>query len=392
MKNLTYLSVMFVLLLASSCRSIEKMVDKGQYDEAIQLASKRMAGKKKKKTKHVKAVEEAFNKMTRRDMDRIATLMDEKRPENWDRIISIYNDIDRRQDKISPFLPLVSKDGYQAHFSFVKVDLRRKDAINKASEYHYVRAESYMKVARRGSKKDARNAYDQLKKLNVYFKHYKDSESLRREAIDLGQTRILVDVENNSRAIIPNGFEREIMELDLAGMNSLWKTYYTKAPANKAIDFKAVLNIHTLDLSPEREVVTNYIDEKEVKDGWEYVLDSSGNVLKDTLGNDVKQDRYVQIRAEVVEIYREKLAHIRGSLELRDARSKDLIRSEAIDVTALFEDWACTYRGDRRAIEDKRRKRLKNNPLPFPTDIDMVWQSAEELKLVFKENLHSLYL
>ena len=40
-----------IVLMALSCRSIDKMVDQGRYDEAIIFAADKLAGKKNKKTK-----------------------------------------------------------------------------------------------------------------------------------------------------------------------------------------------------------------------------------------------------------------------------------------------------------------------------------------------------
>ena len=50
MKNLvyTFLSLSLSLSLFTSCASVDKMVERGDYDGAIQVATKKLAGKKKK--------------------------------------------------------------------------------------------------------------------------------------------------------------------------------------------------------------------------------------------------------------------------------------------------------------------------------------------------------
>ena len=109
MKTLLY--TLTLLMLLGSCRSVEKLVDKGNYDEAIIVATKRLAGKKKKKTKHVKYLEEAFAKITERDMDMIHSLDAENNPYNWERVLAISQKMEKRQNRINAFLPLTSKDG-----------------------------------------------------------------------------------------------------------------------------------------------------------------------------------------------------------------------------------------------------------------------------------------
>ena len=54
----------FVLLAGlSSCKSVGKMVEKGEYDKAFNYAISKLEGEKNKKTEYVKALEKAFSKI-----------------------------------------------------------------------------------------------------------------------------------------------------------------------------------------------------------------------------------------------------------------------------------------------------------------------------------------
>ena len=57
-----------VLFTLQSCASAEKLVDHGRYDEAIALAQRKLSGKQRKNPKLVRAAEEAFRKVTAREM------------------------------------------------------------------------------------------------------------------------------------------------------------------------------------------------------------------------------------------------------------------------------------------------------------------------------------
>ena len=115
----------FTLLIISfvsiSCASVQKLVDQGNYDQAIVLATKRLAGKKNKKTKHIKALERAFAKVMENDLARVAQLRNQADAYSWIEAYHIYLNIERRQEAITPFLPLSSKDGYIAHFDLSDV-------------------------------------------------------------------------------------------------------------------------------------------------------------------------------------------------------------------------------------------------------------------------------
>ena len=70
------IQIPFILCLAiftlvlSSCGSIDKLVESGNYEEAVRLAQNRLTGKQKKNPKYVLALETAFNQVTASDMER----------------------------------------------------------------------------------------------------------------------------------------------------------------------------------------------------------------------------------------------------------------------------------------------------------------------------------
>ena len=82
-----FLSAAF--LAVSSCSSPSKLVDTGDYDQAIQLAIQRLAGKKEKKEIYVQVLEEAFAKVTARDMEAADRFKASGRPEDWEKVYEI---------------------------------------------------------------------------------------------------------------------------------------------------------------------------------------------------------------------------------------------------------------------------------------------------------------
>lgn len=78
MKTILYTTISIFFLITTACKSVDKLVDQGRYDEAIVLATKKLAGKKNKKTKHVRALEKAFAKVNERDLLHITHLKSKK--------------------------------------------------------------------------------------------------------------------------------------------------------------------------------------------------------------------------------------------------------------------------------------------------------------------------
>jgi hypothetical protein len=390
--NLRLSSALLLLLaltfLLSACRTTQRYIESGDYDGAISFAVQKLRGKKKKKTDLVKGLELAFAKAQARDLNTARNLAAVDRPENWERINTLHRQISRRQNLVAPLLPLTSKDGYRAKIEFVSIAQMEAESREKAAEYLYVCAEDLLNQADRGDRKAARDAHRLLKDLESrYFKSYKNKDALLRDAVNLGTTHILFEVRNESNKILPRDFNDRVLAFGASDLDSDWKAYHFKADPKIPVDYRVVFNIRQIDISPERINERAYTDEKEIEDGWDYVLDDRGNVKKDTSGNDIKTPRIVRIRADVLEAFQTKAARLTGMLEIFDAPRNTRVHVGDVGAEILFEHYASTFRGDQRALSKDSRARIGNRPVPFPPDSDMLMQAADRLKPGIRDEL-----
>jgi hypothetical protein len=369
-----------LLTIVSSCRSVQELVDKGDYDGAIYLAAEKLHGKKNKKTKHIQGLEEAFAKVNARDFAYLESLNAKAYPERWDKAYDILSQIQRRQDKVSPFLPLISKDGYVGHFEMINVFPLLEEASVQASNYHYAYAELLLENINYTRKAEATEAFHSLSKIDRYFKHFKNSNELKQIAHHYGTTRVLIETRNTADAYIPGDLHDELLAINIPALNSFWTDFYTSSQEGLPLDFKVVLEIDQLEVSPEKESERIYVESKEVKDGFTYVLDQNGNVAKDTLGNDITEDRYVNITVDIIELLREKAAYVKGSLKVIDLNEKQLIDEFPIAAESTFRSYASRYFGDERAITSRTRNRMRSEPERFPADEELIWKAAEDIK------------
>jgi hypothetical protein len=384
-----FLFALILVLLTSACQSPRRYIERGDLDTAITIALRRLSGKKKKKTALVKDLEHAFAKAQSRDLILARNLANSGRPEEWERINRLHRQIAARQNRISPLLPLVSKDGYRAKFEFVDIAEMENESRRQAAEYLYQRAQTLLEQGRRGDRQAARNAYEALQEIeNRYFRHYKDKDDLMREARSLGITYVGFEVINQSGKILPARFNDRLLAFGTNELDTEWKRFYLKPEHDLTLDYRVLFYIDHIDVSPERVRERIYTDEADVEDGWEYVLDERGNVRKDSLGNDIKKPRIVRVRADVVEVLQTKAVRLGGLLEIRDDRGMRLF-SRPMTAEVLFENYASTFRGDRRALSKESRSRIGNAPMPFPSDADMLLQAAERLKPQIRDELRS---
>ena len=271
--------------------SPQKLVETGNYDKALLVSVKKLSGSKKKKAKYVAALEEAFEKATKRDMAQAEWLKQENRPENWQKINRIYRGIRERQERVTPLLPLIDEHGLKANFMFVKVDGLERESKEKAAAYLYDHSKDLLAAAEEGDKFAARKAYDELKKINQYYRNYKDQRQLLQEAKALGMVNILYKMEQNAPVLLPKDFEQEIERLSVRDLNSEWRSFHLNPQSGVNYDYTVVMNIRDIQISPALVKEREYKESRRIEDGFDYVLDQDGNVLKDSLGNDVRETR-----------------------------------------------------------------------------------------------------
>lgn len=375
-----YVVLFLAALFMTACTSTQKMVEKGDYDTAINSAVRGLQGKKKKKTEDIKILENAFAKANDKNLNEVKFLKEANKPDNWNKIYSQLLLIRKRQALVEPLLPLVSEDGYQANFQFVRVEPLIQEAEQGAAEYHYAEARRLIERGENGDKVAAKRAYEELLSVERFFQHFKDKEILKERALMLGTNNVLLEVVNRANVVIPTDFERELKRVDIRSLENEWTRYYTEPQENVKYDYIAAIVIDRLFVSPEQEKEVMYIDEVEVKEGFNYVLDSKGNVMKDSLGNDIKTDKFIKVRADVNELFRFKKAEVAGKVEYKETRTGKIVRSRPVFVETVFESYASRFSGDKRALSEKTKKNLRSNPMPFPSDLDLTLQAAEKLK------------
>lgn len=370
---------MISISLLSACASADKMLERGEYDGLVRLATKKLSGKKKKDA-YVLALEEGIEKVTRQDMARIDALKNSASAEDWEDIIRIARQIEERQRKVDPFLPLVSETGYQAKFTFVRTDKIINEAKITAVNLYEKELNDLVAEARKGNKRTAQEAFHLIDHISSISNRHSNTE-LRDEMRDLGINKIFLRIENNSQVFIPAGLEEELLTADFANFGGSWNRYYTEIDEDMQVDYHVVLRILDIATTHDEWHEFQYAHFKEVKDGWEYVLDAKGNVAKDSLGNDIKRDRIVKVHATVVETVQSKKALIRARMDIQDIHSGARIYSKPFEIEDCFSHTARNFFGDERALDPHLRQRIL--PVGYPSDAAMIWDAVQALKPKF---------
>lgn len=388
MKRLLLVSVLSLFIMACSTRKqVEKAVNSGNYDQAINTALQKLRTNKDKKRNYdyVLMLQDAYYKVVERDLETIAHLKKDNNPESYRDVFEMYLDLDARQNAIKPILPL-KVDGKNIAFDFNNYSNDILDSKNRVSDYTY---EKGLGLLESDDKRIIREAYTTLNYLERINPNYENTRELLEEAHQRGKDYILVSLNNDTQQIIPSRLEDDLLNFSTFGLNKFWSEYHVNSVENLNYDYAMQLNLKGIDVSPERINEREFNREKQVVDGWEHKKDKEGNAVKDSLGKYIKIDKLVNVKARYMETVQTKSSHVIGDVVYLDLKSNQLLDAFPIDSEFVFEYVFARYRGDKRALNTNDIALLKNRRVPFPSNEQMVYDTGEDLKLQLKDIINS---
>jgi len=382
MKNLILLFV--VIVAFGYCTSSTKYLQQGNYDEAVSTAVEKLQ-KKRTSEKDIMVLERAYPLANDRDAERIKFLKLEGRPDVYDEIFALYLKMKQRQTLVRTVLPL-QISGRTIDFPVVDYDREIIEAKVKAAEYFYNHGKQLMQ---NNDKQSNREAYAEFERAKQFNPNYADIAQLMQEARYRGTTRAFLKVENNSNVQMPAEFYSNIINFGMQELNSEWVNYFSQANNNTDIDYIVTVNVKAIRVSPESVNQNLFEETREVNDGWEYQLDQNGNVMKDSLGNDIKRVKTKLIRCQVRESIQRKSVLVEGQIEYLNRYTQQIEKTERVSAESHFEHVAVSANGDLEALRPETRRRIGIPPVPFPDDVSMIFDAGDILRNVVLDALRA---
>ncbi|MDP5076492.1 MAG: hypothetical protein NWQ19_00295 [Nonlabens sp.] len=391
MKRVLLLSL---LLIASSCslKNAKKALQSGNYDETINVSIKNLVGDKdaKRKQDYVFLLRDAYQKAREQDKNTLKRLQASSNPESLESIYETYLRLQSRQDRLVPLLPLRDlKKNKEIVFEKEDYTQRIENARGKLSEYLLVKSRSSLANA---SKLQARDIYDDLRYLNDINPNYSDVSSLLDEAFEKGLDYVQVSLVNNTDKVIPVRLQNELLNFSTYGINKPWIVFHTEPEDTRNYDYDLSLQFQDIIISPDQVFQKELQKEKNIKDGFEYVYDRNGNVAKDSLGNDIKKDKMVLVKAVVLQSEQFKDVTVTSVVEIKNLKTRQLVDRFPLNSTYTFNYLFATVRGDRRALDANYLRTLNPVAVPFPTTEQMIYDAGEDLKGQLKSILNRIKL
>ena len=356
-KSLLFSALIFLIFSCSSIKNTQEAISNGNYDSAINTAIKNLKRNKTKKRNqpYFLLLEEAFAKATTKDLARINFLKKENNPENIETIFILYEQLKRRQEILKPLLPLyIVNENRDAVFLFTNYDDAIIENKNQLSDYLYAKAKGLFNI---DTKFDYRAAYDDLAYIEKVNPNFKDVRNLMNVAREKGLDFVIVSMKNETQKVIPKRVQ---------------------------YDFGLELNLRNIQVSPEQVREKEIIKEKEIKDGFMYLLDANGDQVLDKDGNKIKVDKVVPVRCEIYQFTQFKSAKVTGKVKYVDLNSKQTIQTYPIASTFVFQHRYAQFKGDKRALESSFLDLIRLRVVQFPTNEQMIYDSGQDLKQKLK--------
>ena len=276
------------LFLMTSCNSTKKNLQHGNYDEIISKSVKKLI-KKPDNNKEAILLDRAYKLANERDLEAVKFLKLDGQPESWDKILRHYEMLSNRQKQLKAILPM-KLNGELINYKQIDYNSEIIDAKRKAAAYFYANGK---RLFTSPDKLLIRQAFGEFMKAKSYAgSSYSDLDNLIREAKYKGISRVFVEIESD------------------------WVQYFFKQVDEQIkYDYWALVKIKKVQVSPDDMKSIDRIYKKNVEDGFEYVLDTKGNVKKDSVGNDMKRIKYKVLQCALVETVQHKAAKLEGEIE-----------------------------------------------------------------------------
>ncbi|MGB5379268.1 hypothetical protein [Muriicola sp.] len=385
-KALLYLSVIVFLIACGGVKKTQEAINTGNYQQAINSALRNLAENKDKKSNqaYVLMLEEAFSKNMERELQNISYLEKDGNPANLEAIYKGYSQLKNIQQRIRPLLPLYVRDeGRDARFNFKNFDEDIIDSKDRLSEYLFDNALSLYNNA--SNKLDYRRAYEDFRYLDEINPGFANTKEQMEMAYQKGLDFVKVKMINDTQMVIPNRLEEELLNFNTFGLDDLWTQYHTNPLSEVTYDYEMQVAFRNINISPEQVNEKQFIKEKQVVDGYRYLEDENGNLVKDSLGNEIKVDNFKTVTCNYYQFTQQKLAQVTGTVSYIDLQTKQQLNTYPLSSEFVFQHIYANYNGDKRALDNNLVALLNLGAVPFPSNEQMVYDAGEDLKARLKD-------
>jgi tetratricopeptide (TPR) repeat protein len=375
MRNYAWLATAAILFLFASCKSGEKLYNKGRYDDAVAAFVKKLQRKPDDEVAR-QLLPKAYDQSVRLHEDKVNGYLRSDDPLKWESVRREYRSLQHLYDIIYAS-PAAQKVVQPKDY---------RNAITGAQESAaQVRYERGMQLLDRGDKPSARDAYDEFAAALKMVNNYRDARQRMDEAFQLGTVNVVVsrlDVRSPFYQFSADQFRDALVRnLQQRSINRFVRFTDERFARGENIRPDEYLEMQFYDF----EVGQTYVDrfQREVSREIE-----AGSV-KDTSGKYIK--RYETVKATIYIV--KKTVVSRGLLDYRivDVANNRVLRQDRIPGSYTWLNQVGTFRGDERALSDEDKRQMGGRDLPPPPPQELFMLFTQPIYDQLARDLQNFY-
>lgn len=338
------------ILLILSCKSGEKLYNKGRYDDAVMAFVKKLQ-KKPAHTVSLQMLPDAYAQAQRSHEDRVNGYMTSNDPLKWEYIRSEYRALQRLYDGIhaSPAaLAIVKPKDYRTAIT---------GAQENAAQVRYDRG---VDLLEQGDKAAARQAFDEFQAALNLVPNYRNSAQLRDESYQRGLVNVVIrQIEIGSRYQFSADQFRDVLVRNLQQRNINRFVQFTdeRIARNNKIQPDQFLEMRFADFV----VGQTYVDRTEREVSKQIVV----STVKDSTGKETIK-RYGTVKAKVYVIKATVVSEGLLDYRLIDVATNNIVRTDRLPGSYTWVNQYGYFKGDERALSDEDKALMGGEDIPPP--------------------------
>lgn len=365
MKLKLYSLLILTSTLLFSCKTAEKLYQRGQYDEAVELAAKKLQ-KKPGDAKLIDVVQNAYRFAVNDHESRIRNYSNSNSELRWENIYREYLDLQRLYESIrrSPSIyDLVQPTDYSSYISTYK-----EEAGN-------VRYERGLELMDQNTKRSNREAYYEFQKalalkpgdLSIKQKIEESYENAVTNVVIMPLTRF--GYQYSAYNFDYNNFNYDLLRY-LDNNKGSFLRYYSPSVAGS----QAVRTDNTVEMRFSDVNIGRYRDQRSVREVSKQIVGKEIVIKKDSV---VKE--YITVKAKITTLTRTIQADGLLQATVRDFNNRWLWS----DTYRGDYSWSysfATFTGDERALSDEDKKIINQREQWPPSNDEIIRIIMEEIR------------
>ncbi|WP_143306665.1 tetratricopeptide repeat protein [Chitinophaga vietnamensis] len=373
-KHLTVLCLAACTLLLS-CRSGEKLYNKGRYDEAVAAFVKKLQRRPHDATA-LQLLPQAYNHAVQQHEDRVNGYLRSNNPLKWESVRNEYRVLQNLYNTIH---------SAPAALTVVQPKDYRNAIIGAQENAAEVRYNMGVSLLNKGDKADARRAYDEFYAALKIVPSYRDANNLMSEAYQQGVENVVIsqiDVASAYYQFSADQFRDYLVRsLQQRNINRFVQFFDERVARNENVRADQYLELRFYDFI----VGQTYVDHYQRDVSKEIVV----NTYKDTTGREINV--YETVRATL--FITKKTVVSKGLLDYRisDTNNGQVLRQDRIPGSYTWLNQFGTYRGDSRALSNEDRALIGGIDQPPPPPQTLFMEFTRPIYDQLERDLRSFY-